>query len=362
MGQGTTDLDFSNLRLPKVLGAATQQTGGLASSGFIGPVRPVNYQPAPVSQVNNTRSLNQAASSPFDFTSNITNPSTPLGGGGSQMDVINKQFDDFNNYLNEQGSMAQSNFNDMNTLLTQQKTDTTNQYNQERQTQTEGIKKNESLNLSKVRQLLSDLQQSNAARTAVTGGGSSAGEALSERFGRKAQEGLSNVTSQADEALTRVSTFYDNKITELNDNYSTQIMQAKQVLDENLANINYQRNASATSKQQSTLSAWQEYYNNVNQAKIQAANFQAQLDTWKQQQDSSWSAVNPFNSENANTYNAGVSPSLDQGNYQGSALGNAGYPTTNPFYQFKRSAKQDEEQNPLYPYGQNFNTNVGIQK
>jgi hypothetical protein len=157
--------------------------------------------------------------------------------------------------------------------------------------------------------LLSELSQGNAARTAITGGGSIS-EVLAERFGREAQARLGNVQETSRQAIERVNTFYNNAITKLNESYQAQILQAKQTLEDNLSQIRNARMQSAAAKQQGTLQAWQNYYNAINDAKIQAANFKATYDLWKQQQDQALAAIQPFNQENAGIFNTNIQQSL----------------------------------------------------
>lgn len=299
-----------------VLGTGTQQIYGINQNQQ-------NYSPAPVQDINRAYSTGSggssaqtsAGSSNIDSSGpqfpqpNIQSPSDPFGGGPSEQDVINNEFNAFNSYLDQQESTAQGRFNEAEQLYTGQRDRGVEQYNTERQTQTEGIKKNEALNLKRVRQLLSDLQQSNAARTAITGGGS-VSDVLAERFGREAQSRLGNVMDQTQQAITRTNDFYNNAIQKLNDSYQNAIFQAKGVLDENLGQIRLARTQSGAAKQRAQLDAWRNYYDQVNQAKLQAAQFKSQYDLWKQQQDSALSATQGFNESNAGVLNQGIGSSF----------------------------------------------------
>lgn len=311
---------------------------------------PINYSPyVPQKTTQVQQPLNQQSggSAPeaittdnmggYDFTGGIEEPN-------QELELINREFDDFNNYLNQQQTMSQGNFDQTKTLMDTQKANALSQYGTEKTQQTEGIKKNESLNLAKVRQLLSDLQQSNAARTAITGGTGSASEAMAERFGRRAQEGLSNVTNTAEDALQRVNTFYNQAITKLNDNYNANLLSAKTQLDENLANISYQRNQSATAKQQQTLSAWRNYYDNLNRAKLEAAQFKAQYDMWKQQNDTAYSAWGAQNQGVAADYNTGVAPSLNVDSYKNAPGIASTQNNTNPYYKWNPTPGEEDEE------------------
>jgi hypothetical protein len=154
---------------------------------------------------------------------------------------------------------------------------------------------------------------------------------------------------QTQQALQRVSQFYTESMAKIEDAATNAIANARQVLNENLSNIGYQRNASATAKQQSTLQAWQEYYNNVNQAKIQAATFKTQYDLWKQQQDTALAATSDFSLDNANTYNQGLQNSYGE-MPQSEAPQTLGE-QVNPY--FKRPSKgiKDEEKDTYYNNG-----------
>lgn len=275
--------------------------------------------------------------------SNMLSPNSSLGGGPSQIDTISAQFNDFNSYLDSQESQANSSFNETKGLYDTQKTNAENQYKTEQATQTEGIKKNESLNLAKVRQLLGDLQQGNAARTAITGGGSTS-DVLAERFGRESQSRLGNVMDQTRQALTRVSDFYNNAITKLNESYQTNLAQAKQILDSNIAQIRGARVQSAAQKQNATVDAWKGYYDQVNQAKVAAQQFKAQYDLWKDQQDQAYAAVSPFNDANAQAYNTGTESSFSPvAQAQGMQQGNSAM-AINPMYRTNRKQQPDDQQ------------------
>lgn len=288
-------------------GYGSQQMYGMSQRDY-------NTQPyvPPVSKnINNNTNSGQvlgANTNAFNFSDTILRPDTNLGGAGSPIDAINNEFNNFNSYLNTQESSANTNFNDAKGLFDTQKANLEGQYATDKTNQTEGIKKTESLNLAKVRQLLGELQQGNAARTAISGGGSIS-EVLGERFGREAQSRLGNVMDQTQQAITRVNDFYNNAITKLNETYQQNILQAKQTLDDNLSQIRQARTQSASAKQAQTVDAWRGYYENLNQAKIQAANFKMQYDMWKGQQDQAYAAAQSFSQDNAGTYNEGLSNS-----------------------------------------------------
>ena len=236
-------------------------------------------------------------------------PSEGVNGGPSEQDIINQEFNDFNNYLNNEEGAAKSNFAETKGLYDTQFANASGQLKTEQGDQTRDIKGKETLDLKRVRQLLSDLGQRDAARTAITGGGS-VSEALAERFGREAQSRLGNVQEQTRSALTRVNTFYNNALVKLQENYTSATVGARQNLEANLREISRSRDASATAKQRATLDAWRNFYQNVNQAKIQAANFKVQYDMWKQGQDNQLAATSGFNMSNLGVLDQGTSQSL----------------------------------------------------
>lgn len=274
---------------------------------------------------------------------NVPSPDSPFAGGVSETDVINNEFNAFNSYLDQQENQSRSNFDETKGLYDTQKANAEAQYTKEKTTQTGDIKKTEALNLKRVRELLGDLSQGNAARIAISGGGS-VSEVMGERFGREAQSRLGNVMDSTQKAIERVNTFYDNAITKLNESYQSNIMQAKQALDENLSNIGLARTQSASAKQRATIDAWRGYYDQVNQAKLQAQNFKAQYDLWKDQQDNAYAATSGFSLGNADQYNQQTANSFSDVP-QAPGLGEQVQSVTNPYYRnMNRKTTQDDEE------------------
>lgn len=278
-----------------------------------------------------------------DIGNGILNPNTTLGGGPSQIGSIDQQFNDFNSYLDSQANSAQGSFDQVKGMYDTQKQTALDQYNTDKTTQTEGIKKNESLNLAKVRQLLGDLQQGNAARTAITGGGSTS-DVLAERFGRESQARLGNVMDQTQQALTRVNDFYNQSVQKLNDSYAANIQQAQQTLNDSLNQIRGAKVQNAAQKQGATVDAWKSYYDQVNQAKSAAQQFQAQYDLWKNQQDQALAAVQPFNNANAEAYNTGTASSFsDISQAQAPTQGQSAMAVNPMFRTNKKNAPEDQQ-------------------
>lgn len=316
----------------QVLGAKTGNSGGNTSQ---------TTQPSPVPQVT------------------IPSPSDNVNGSGSQLDLINSEFDNFNSYLNDQSGLANQRFNNTQSAIVSERDTAVTDAEGQRGIRTQELdqksaqgRANERLNLQKVRQLLQDLEQRNSARTAITGGGGSVSEALADRFARTAQQNIGGVLQegqryQNDIETERVRTnqFYDTAVQKIKDTAQNQINEARYKLNENLSAIDSERRASAQQKATARYDAWRSYYDSVNQAKIQAANFQAQYDMWLQgrQQtlaDATNFQMNPIAEQNFNSY-------LNGDNY---AVG--GQPTNNDTISYAPTKysigkNSDEEQNKL---------------
>lgn len=345
---------------------AQAASGNLASNPYNQQQQVAGYQPPQTQKVggaypkgpSSSTNVNSGGGDSFSFDTNLPSPDQPFsGGGGSEIDMINDQFNQFNSYLDTQSNQAQSNFNETVGMMDTQKANQEKLYSTEKATQTEGVKKSEALNLAQVRQLLADLQQKDAARTAIAGGGSTS-EALAERFGREAQSRLGNVQDQTRQAIERVNQFYDRKTVELNDSYTANVFQAKQTLQDNLSYISQQRVGSAQAKQNATMNAWRSYYDQVNQAKVQAATFKAQMDMWKQQQDSANAAIDPFNAQNASVYNQGLQGSYSQMDPVG--IQQQQQQSMNPNYRMfsPQPGQEDEEAKAM---GLNYSPAIGSQ-
>lgn len=300
------------------------------------------YGPAPVQKINNTSGGNTGTKPPAYYPQMSFNaPNQPSYGDKSEMDIINDEFNSVNSVLDQQEGQANSNFNETKGLYDTIKANNEATYKKNQETQITDAKKQGALDLGKVRQLLSELSQGNAARTAITGGGS-VSEVLAERFGREAQARVGGVMEQTSRLIQRANDFYNDKITQLNETYQANILQAKQALEDTLSQIRGARAASAAAKQRGMMDAWKQYYNDVNNYKIQQADYQAKLDMWKQQQDNSLAAMGGFNSSNANQYNEGVQPLFSD-----VAQANVAQQTRDPYnpqYVYKKSSKPNDEE------------------
>lgn len=232
----------------------------------------------------------------------------PSGNNGpSELDVINQEFDAFNSFLSDQAGLAQENFATTEQTILGEKEAGLKDVAGERGIRAKELegkalqgRDNERLNLQRARQLLQDLDQRNAARLSITGGGSLS-DALADRFARTSQQSIGGIQQegqrfQNDVAIEaeRANQFYDSKKREIESQASNQIAQARQALNQNLSAIEGERRASAAEKQRARLDAWRGYYNNVNEARLQAANFQVQYDMWKRQLDAQLAAAQGY--------------------------------------------------------------------
>lgn len=258
-----------------------------------------------------------APANSFNLDQNIPSPDQGSPDGGpSELDMINDEFNNFQSFLGNQETQANQNFTNTQNAITGERdlavTDAEKQRGfreQEIDAKSAQGRESERLNLRKVRQLLQDLEQRNAARLAISGGGSTS-DALAERFGRTAQEQTGSVLSegqryQNDLAIEgeKVDQFYDNSISKIKLNAQTQIDQARQNLQANLSEIDNQRRASAAEKARARYQTWRDYYSNVNQAKLQAASFQMQYDLWKQQKDGELAGAASYQVGNVTPFN-----------------------------------------------------------
>jgi len=231
---------------------------------------------------------------------------SPGYSGPSEQDIINQEYEAFGNYLGQQEAGARTNYEaqianlggQKKTLETTAETNRGNIVSDIGTKQAEG-RQQERLSLQKVRQLLMDLEQRNAARGAISGGGS-VSEALAEKFGRTAQQNVGGVMQEGQSLQNSLETekvkanqFYNQKISEIGDWYNQEKSSADSTLQGNLSQIQAARTESASAKARATLDAWKTYFNTVNQARLQAAQFKVQYDTWKQQIDYQMGSYKP---------------------------------------------------------------------
>lgn len=226
-----------------------------------------------------------------------TSPNDNVG-GNSEMDIINNEYNSMMNYYSGQENASRQNFANFEGQMTRDRDmglQTAAQEQGVRQKEldatAEGGRQQERLNLQKVRQMLADLDQRNAAQTAISGGGSM-NEALADRYNRTAMQSQGEVVREGQNyqnkvalEVEKVNQFYDNKRKEIGNWFQTQIAQGRQDLNNRLGEIASARDASAQAKQRATMDAWRSYYSDVNQARIAAADFNARYSNWKTQMD-----------------------------------------------------------------------------
>lgn len=293
-----------------------------ASDGFTpapAPYSSINYSPVNYNNTPNPYTQPSGGGGGGDVLG-MTDPNGGGGGGGdrgpSELDVINSEYNAFNQTLSEQEGIANQRFSQYEGQVTgerdrslQQIADQKSSKNVELDNTAEQGRKTTRVNLQTIRQLLADLEQRNAAQSAI-GGGGSMNEALADRFGRTAQQSVGNALSEGQRfqndlelERTRTNQFFEQKKTEVGDWARNKIDEGKLALQENLAAIAASRRESAAAKQRATLDAWRGFYDNVNQVKLQAANFMAQYSAWKQGQDAKIANVLNFQVQAPNGMN-----------------------------------------------------------
>lgn len=306
-----------------IFGASVNDGGQVLGSNITAPQGGVQY-PSPISPSPRPATPTGAGqSSGLTFpTPSITAPNqSPGGNAPSEVDQINSEFDTYQNFLNSQEQVANQNFGGFEKGIRTDAANATQQADNQLTQQTGVLnekaaqgRENQRLDLSKVRQLLADLDQKNAARMAITGGGSTS-EALADRFSRTAQQNVGSVLTEGrryqndiSSQVTKANQFYTEKKAAITADADARVNQARQVLQENLSNINNDRRSSADARGRARLDAWKSYLGQVNQAKLQAANFQSTYDMWKKQFDAQVGAMNNYQvaAPNWNAYQGGT--------------------------------------------------------
>jgi len=334
----------------------------------------MNYTPAPKTQTGGQilgaqttggagmgTTQNQPTPPPTDQQGGL-NP--VADSGPSQMDLINQEFNNFQSFLGEQEGLARGRFADTESTIGREKegalTDIGGQRDirqQELEAKALSGREGERLNLSRVRQMLQELEQRDAARMAITGGGSMA-DATADRFGRTAQQSSAGVMQEGQRFANEVQMeqakadqFYESKMSEVKRSAEQGIAQARRELDARLSDIDRSREAGAREKQKARYDSWQRYYSSVNEARLQAANFQAQYDMWKRQLDAQLAASQGY--QPGNIAGQDFSQSLNSV-YQAQGLGNPGVqsgmmedPQMAATY-FNRGVKPDEDENQAF--------------
>lgn len=346
-----------------------------AQSPSYNPQPGVDYSPAPQytsgggsvlgssSSGGSSGGTSTGTTSTSNFEQQIQSPDqgTP-DGGPSELDLINSQFSDFSNFLNDQQGLAQQRFDTTQSNITTERDQAVSEAegqrgirDQELSNKAETGRQNERLNLQKVRQLLQDLEQRNAARVAVTGGGGSVSEALADRFARTAQQNVGGVLQEGQRFQNdvniekeKVAQFYDNAVQKIKNTAQEQIDQARISLNENLSAIEGDRRASAQAKNSARYDAWRSYYDNVNRAKLQAANFKMQYDLWAQQKSAELAGAQSY--QVGDIAGQDFSAYQNPANYQYSSGGVGAQPNYQayaPTYFNRAKQADDEDQNAI---------------
>ena len=318
----------------RVLGATTTDNGSSSENLMNGLPQgnpPPKYTPP-------AGGLDQKPGSNLNIPqASILSPDQKVG-GQSQSDLINGEYNNFNSYLDSQVGSANQNFGNTQSAITNESTAAVNDANAQRDIRNTEIgnqqaagRQNERLNLQKVRQLLQDLEQKNAARIAVTGAGGSTTEALADRFGRTAQQNVGGVLQEGQRVQndlnvekTRANQFYDNAIQKIKDTATAAINDARSKLNDNLSAIDSERRASAQQKATARYDAWRSYYDNLNKARIEATNFKTQYDNWLQTKNQELAGAYGFQLNDINpgdysaytnqaSYGVGSAPSMTEG-------------------------------------------------
>ena len=286
----------------------------------------------------------------------IAAPNQGIDGGPSEFDIINNEYGQFVSSLDAAANRSRQNFSDFETGATRERDRGLSTVASERELREQELgqraeagRADERLNLQRVRQMLQDLEQKNAARISITGGGSTA-DALADRFARTAQQNVGGVLREGQEFQgsirlegAKANAFYDQKKREIEDKFANDISSARGQLQQTLDAIESEKGAAAGAKARARLDAWKSYLGQVNNARLQAASFNAQYDMWKRQVDAQIAASQGYSIGELDT------PDYNQfyGNMQVPAIGatnNTGGIASLPGIQISGLRRGDEEE------------------
>lgn len=146
--------------------------------------------------------------------------------------------------------------------------------------------------LARTRQLLNDLQRSQASRLSAGGNySSSLADAYGESFGRKAFEANSAIQQARDSELQRLGVerqktenFYSQKALQAKQDYDNQIIGLERQLQSQLDQINNARGVASNTRSQATAEAWANYTQNKLNLDNYMMQYQDSLDQWKNKQ------------------------------------------------------------------------------
>lgn len=291
----------------------------------------MSVAPAGTGMSKSTVSTNNAGARNQIFTPQMLSPNdSPGGGAPSESDMINSEFNDFVNFLGDQENQARSAYGAVENKANADKSAALQSTAAEQELQATQTRDNERLNLQKVRQLLSDLDQRNAARLSISGGGSLA-DALASRYSQTAMQQVGGIARETTQVLEKANEFYRQKKTQIENTFSDKIEQEKLRLQNKLDQIGQDRRTAESQKNQARYDSWRNYVNSVNQAKIDANNLMTQYGDWytkTAQNVNSQTFDDSANYDsylNADNYNYDI-PAVDQGNdlsYAPVSIGNA---------------------------------------
>jgi len=143
---------------------------------------------------------------------------------------------------------------------------------------------------TRIKQMLSDLQNRNMAFLASRGGGafaSSLGAAVGERLGRVAQQQIGGLEAERVRALNTINTeaervkqFFDKKLSDIQLSRQRALENIQSQLEQKLSQIAGFKYESARAKATEYLNAWREYINSRRMLQVEAYNAFQELQNW----------------------------------------------------------------------------------
>lgn len=357
-----------------IFGSQPQPTSAQVLPASTGPV----YGPEYLGPQNNT-------SSGGGFQQGTANPApspAPSGGGDSgggqtgpsEMDMINQAYEQEQQMLGglessarSMASTAQGNLRNEAGVLKGQTQQELGLRQKELGQRTEQVGVDTQESRTRIKQMLNDLQQRNAAFLASRGGGafeSSLGQAVGERFGRTAASEVGGLENQRVSAINeisleaeRVNQFYDNKLQEIDLNLQQNLANIEGELQTQLGNIAQARTASARAKAEATTQAWQNYANQRAQLNLQSFNLQQSLAQWAMQKGQTLAQAQQFALNNTPTVNPAQFGIVPPTTPIGTGLGQSqsGFTAPQSGVAVNMRAGQQEDENDIMPYLQTFN-------
>jgi len=302
-----------------ILGGYSVQT--IPQNASVSPyyAKPNTYYYAPAGRVPGATSVSSGGSTPSGGGAPSSGGGgAPSGGGGgdggqpsgpSVQDLINQAYEAQMGALNTLEQQLPQQAEEGKQFWTQEYNTLAPQYQQEQQTRLGELQTREGqaqqqqqLETAKVKQLLSELQNRQAAQLAYTGGyGSSANPAMAEAFGKQAFSSMGTLAYQGQNVLDninaereRVKNFYSTALANLQSQVDTAKQQIQQDLNEKLNNITQAKGEAGRAKAQATLEAWQNYTNQLSQLNLEKLNWQQNLTAWALEKGKSLDAAKNF--------------------------------------------------------------------